>query len=990
MGNIVGEGFDPYVIEQIKTRQEILGSPDKNYEQLVWENAKTSFVKLVASTDITNLQTVDANGKITNQGIFGGGFTRGSQLAEKYVLFNGVVNETPREGVAELIQRFGIDNSSVATNNGAYGLGGSDFGLQPMPGIISANIKTEARGSLKTGTIQIKANNKIQFEIISTLYLKLGYMMLLEWGNSTYFKNKDTFIGDNRASLADGFLTGKYNYNSILGAIEEKRKSTEGNYDALVGKVVNYSWNFNRDGSYDITLVIRSQGDVIEALKTNVLLSNVAPPSTSGTSGSSGTSGNAGFNTVDPNRGYASPDSIIVAFAYAHQIGKKFADIQYELGQKTRGANGMKVIDGGWGNKRYVDYFSQEYNNNRVEYYVRFGEFLDFLKNAVIPNVTNGGKLIDFDDVNSDSILHYSPPRQISSDPRICIFKYTLKDKYYVAGDAEDCIRNIGNNDYVKLMFVYINFVFILKVLEDLKGTDGKVVLIDFLNGILEGYCKATGNINNITARIDTDTNKIIFIDETSFPDRESLSVNKETAKFNVYGLKNGGSFVRDMQLKTEITPELANMITIGSTANGYVTGQDSTMLSNLNKGTKDRIKPTITSPNDGNGKQAEDNKTTEEQYEATLKAYGIFNETISSQGNTTIPIWDENAFSNFSNTQVQLLEYDQQHATQELRKTNKWASSPNSGFLPFNLTLTMDGLAGMKIYQKYTIDQDFLPSNYPETMDFVIKGVSNQIQNNVWTTTIESLAIPKYSSASKGKSQPTNPTDPVNPSVSTTNPQSPIVADTIKNTSNLRNAIVRIAKSYVGQSEIDAVQVATGVRDKKGNLIYDNINDNKGFKDKNFENKMKGVGWFSDNSQLWCNYFVNLVWKEAYAEVGAKEPTIASINSNIFKNFKNTYNPLSAGTKNSFAQMKQLGYAQDFVKSTTLPQPGDLIVYNAGHISICGKVDAKKRTYESIDGNSNSNASRNGGAVSFTAARRLDGNVLDGILGIITVPEKL
>ena len=29
MGNIVGEGFDPYVIKQIKTRQEILGVPDK-------------------------------------------------------------------------------------------------------------------------------------------------------------------------------------------------------------------------------------------------------------------------------------------------------------------------------------------------------------------------------------------------------------------------------------------------------------------------------------------------------------------------------------------------------------------------------------------------------------------------------------------------------------------------------------------------------------------------------------------------------------------------------------------------------------------------------------------------------------------------------------------------------------------------------------------------------------------------------------------------
>lgn len=987
MGNIVGEGFDPYVVKQIKTRQEILGVPDRNYEQLVWENAKTSWVKLVSSADVTD---------ITKFGI------NKSTLAEKYVLFNGVNDESPREGALEVYQRSGIDINPVATNKGAYGLGGTDFGIQAMPGILSANIKTEARGSLKTGTIQIKANNKGQFDIISTLYLRLGYMMLLEWGNSSYFKDINTFVSDNNASLADGFLTGKYNYNSILDAIIVKRNETYGNYDALVGKVVNYSWNFNRDGSYDITIIIRSQGDVIEALKSNVLLTNNSAlsetSSTSGTSGTSGTNpGQAGFDTKDPNRGYASPDSIIVAFAYAHQVGQKFAQIQWELGQNQyKFANGMHIIKGGWGDgKQHVDYFSQEYNNNRVEYYVRFGEFLDFLKNNIIPNVTNGGKLIDFDDVNSEDIIIYSPGRQISSDPRVCIFRYILggegeADSYYIAGDADGCLREVGNNKYIKLMYVYFNFVFILKIIEDLKDENGKIVLIDLLNAILEGYCKTTGNINTITARVDTEVNKIIFIDETAIPDREELSVNKETAQFNVYGLKGGGSFVRDMQLRTEITPDLANMITIGATANGYVTGQDSTMLSNLNNGTTDRIKPTITSPNDGDGKQAEDNKSIDEKYKTAIKAYGTFNQTIGSKGNITKPTWDESAFSNFSSTLVQLLEYEEQQATQILRKTNKYASSPGNGFLPFNLTLTMDGLAGIKIYQKYTVDSDFLPTNYPETMDFIIKGVSNQIQNNIWTTTIESLAIPKYGSSTKLKVQPTNPTDPVSPDVNQTNPQKPITAENINNVSILRNTIVKIAKSYVGQSEIDAKNVSTGVRNSKGNLIYNNINDNKGFKDPAFETKMRGVGWFSDTSQLWCNYFTNLVWKEAYAEVGAKEPTVKQINSTVFKDFNNNYNPLSAGTKNSFAKMKSLGYAQDFITGTTLPKPGDLIVYNAGHISVCGKVNAKTRTYESIDGNSNGNSSRNGGAVSFTPSRKLDGTVLKGILGIITVPEKL
>ena len=150
----------------------------------------------------------------------------------------------------------------------------------------------------------------------------------------------------------------------------------------------------------------------------------------------------------------------------------------------------------------------------------------------------------------------------------------------------------------------------------------------------------------------------------------------------------------------------------------------------------------------------------------------------------------------------------------------------------------------------------------------------------------------------------------------------------------------------------------------------------------------MRGVGW--GNYSQWCNYFANLVWKEAYAEVGAKEPTVKQINSTVFTNFNNPSKPLAAKCFTSFNQMKSLGYAQDFIIGTTLPKPGDLIVYKDSHISVCGKVNAKTRRYESIDGNSNGNSSRNGGAVSFTPARKLDGTVLGGIKGIITVPEKL
>jgi len=194
--NIVGEGFENYVIDQIQKRQEILGKPTKSSQDLIWENSRTGFVKLISSANIKDLSS------------FGSGFTKSSELAEKFVLFNGVTDETPTKlpGI-ETIQRGGIDPRGFATNTGAYGLGGTQWGFNPMPGIISANIRTEARGSLRTATINVKANNKEQFELINTLYLRLGYLMLLEWGHNCYYKNNGSFISDTNVSLADAFLT---------------------------------------------------------------------------------------------------------------------------------------------------------------------------------------------------------------------------------------------------------------------------------------------------------------------------------------------------------------------------------------------------------------------------------------------------------------------------------------------------------------------------------------------------------------------------------------------------------------------------------------------------------------------------------------------------------------------------------------------------------------------------------------------------------------
>mgnify|MGYP000925761040 CR=1 FL=1 len=62
----------------------------------------------------------------------------------------------------------------------------------------------------------------------------------------------------------------------------------------------------------------------------------------------------------------------------------------------------------------------------------------------------------------------------------------------------------------------------------------------------------------------------------------------------------------------------------------------------------------------------------------------------------------------------------------------------------PFNLSLTMDGLSGMKVYQKFIVNNDYLPTNYPKSLEFIITSLNHVVQDNKWITNIESLALPK------------------------------------------------------------------------------------------------------------------------------------------------------------------------------------------------------------------------------------------------------
>jgi len=292
VGSIVGEELSSYVQDQITTRQIAHGSGwngQRTSEQITYLNSRTSWIKLASGTFLSPDKLASMGFGPTAQEKF-----QGTGLAKNHILFGGYasLSETNPATPLDLVSgtgTFSVDQrTNFLGNNGAY-IEGQDFGIVPMPGIESLDVKALNRGSLKKAVLKIKVQDRNQLNILDVLYLRLGYTVLLEWGNSIYLDNKGKLqqVADTILENDQLFFNPTWNqdkaYDDILQYIENYREIYAGNYDGMLGKVSNFNWTFNKDGSYDVELTILSYGDIIESLKTNI------------------TAKNATYNAVDKN-----------------------------------------------------------------------------------------------------------------------------------------------------------------------------------------------------------------------------------------------------------------------------------------------------------------------------------------------------------------------------------------------------------------------------------------------------------------------------------------------------------------------------------------------------------------------------------------------------------------------------------------------------------------------------------------------------------------
>ena len=236
--SIFKESFSPNVRKQLETRQNAM--IDRSPKNLQWLNSRNSWVRMSSSVNVDGSPA----------------------LAKRYILQGGTLNF---DGTL----KSGIGNSflnAYSTHNGS----GEKYrlGIRPMPGITSIDVKNKgAYGSLLFTTVNYQCWDIKQLEDLELLYMRQGYTVLVEWGWAPYL--------DENEKLSSIIPVNNQLTDATEGKKEELFKSIKelaqknGNYEAVLGYVKNFSWSARPDGGYDCTTEVVSLGEVLESLKVN-------------------------------------------------------------------------------------------------------------------------------------------------------------------------------------------------------------------------------------------------------------------------------------------------------------------------------------------------------------------------------------------------------------------------------------------------------------------------------------------------------------------------------------------------------------------------------------------------------------------------------------------------------------------------------------------------------------------------------------------------
>lgn len=711
--SVLFEPIPTSVSTQIQKRQEKHGATTRDKQTLVYLNSNTGWVRLRSGVNV--LEDSEAKSYYKS----GGNPPSGTAtLARSMVLTGGTLNynenpnmgaERPRGGV-----QFGEKTSAIT---GAYH-NSPTTGFRPMPGIMGCSIISKGQyGVLREANIQIKVFSKEDLDDIEKLFFRLGYTALLEWGHSVFVSNEGKIeMADKSLYVSNGIWFGYNNDSSVISTLKSNKDNASNNYEAMYGRIKNFTWRLSSDGSYDCEVTLISKGVIVEGLAVGKP-DDGAEPTEFKTQGVE--------ETLEENR------SIFHYIFTKLKRKKEYKEISIKEELQDKDGKALKVSNYfpssdkgfrlsysiGAGKNMFTKFLL---NNNISPVLMPLRSFLRIINEIGIPKKSDKGQLVKFDLEAENKYRTFS--QHFTLDPTVLILPkipsgQDVPSEFYVTqknypGAMNDMV-NFANSNGGKdnILNILLSTEYLMGQVEAIVDgpTEEGTGILDLIKGILATMKDVMGNINDFYVHYDEDTSLYSIVDDFG-------PKSKSPTGIKISGLS---STILDISAETKIDGRMQSAISIAT--QGTLTNYSDPLshLIRFNQGCRDRHQPSAAIGD-------ETPPTTDSIKKKNVELFKRY----------------EEAWQDFNKKDVINPEVWAQLKAQGQALSNFYAAQgeKDSGppmCVPVYINITMKGISGFAIGYVFTLDTDLLPAVY-DNFGYVVRGVEHNIDSTgQWTTTI-------------------------------------------------------------------------------------------------------------------------------------------------------------------------------------------------------------------------------------------------------------
>ena len=640
-------------------------------------------------------------------------------------------------------------------------------------------------------------------EKAENLFLRPGYTAICEWGNAGYVNNKGDFI--DVTSTENYGLLFKNDLKEVEKSLEQNRINSSFNYDAFIGFITNFSWSYQPDGSFNCSIKVLSKGTILESLKIDTgsdssttlnasrieeRFYTIEKPEEQNDNSSEATSSTDSelnqrrslldffcFSTearainnenefggiIDYNNfkvfllGSGREDSPLIEILKAEGITEEeFKVFGFD-------ANLKSPLESRLNKYRYISLrtflalvnasfistddetfpkFSIDYNDYKE--YTTIDDHFSFDPSLVLlpklPTSVRFNKKISTirkefrEDSSIASRILVKSTTRVKNDNSLIPFT-----QVFINDTSENIINSIGETSDKNILNIFISTKLITTCLNRSFSSENidTNTLFNFMKTVLTQINELLGGITQLDIHYDDFENKLTIVD------RKQVGINlkpEEVQLINFTGIKNT---VLSLEQETKLSAELTSQLAISANPNSTSSASGNINFSFYNQGKIDRFKKIDPPPTEEEErsqlvqkflKARERGIKKQEKLENFVKnifrAYMLFNNSVVSIGNNSV--YDSKLFDKIRG--------------EALSRVGDEADAINGplAFIPFPLTIKIDGISGLKIGQVFKLGDSnnlspVLPSIY-NRIAFIITGLNSSIENGKWYTNIVAL----------------------------------------------------------------------------------------------------------------------------------------------------------------------------------------------------------------------------------------------------------